>query len=62
MNRIRPFRPIRRLAGTLAALATTLLAAVTAVLAADARARKLHATHSLIPRGVSHVAQKGVNS
>jgi hypothetical protein len=30
MNRTRPLRPIRRLAGILAALATTLLAAVTA--------------------------------
>jgi hypothetical protein len=34
MNRTRPFRPVRRLAGTLAALATTLLA--TAATAAPA--------------------------
>ena len=36
MNRTRPFRPIRRLAGILAALAATLLAAATAAPAAFA--------------------------
>ena len=37
MNRTRPFRPIRRLAGTLAALATALLAAAAVAPAAFAR-------------------------
>ena len=36
MNRTRPFRPVRRLAGILAALAATLLAAATAAPAAFA--------------------------
>ena len=36
MNRTRPLRPIRRLAGTLAALATTLLAVIAAAPAAFA--------------------------
>jgi hypothetical protein len=43
-------------------IAAALLAATAAVLADRARARKLRATHSVIARGVSRVAQKGVNS